>query len=261
MPESVVILGSGNVSWHLAESFSLQGYDVLQVYGRKKKDSFHFEDFRITEFITEIEYINPTADIYFLCVNDDAIEEVISRLRFRLNENQIIVHTSGALPSTVLKPYCENYGCFWPVQTLTKGGKIISNEIPIVITASNEFTLASLLEMADQISSHFEVMNDVQKSKLHLAAVMVNNFSNHLYSLTADFCKAEKIEFELLTSLIKETGLKLEKEHPSILQTGPAMRNDKRTIEKQLKILENHTLLYKLYCIFTDSIIQKYHKT
>ncbi len=259
MPETVVIIGSGNVSWHLAESFSMQGYEILQVFSRNSDDAFYFTEFKVETFVTDIKKIDPNADIYFICVNDDSIAEIASQLLFKLRDDQILVHTSGNCDSDILKPYCTNYGCFWPVQTLRRDVSILTNEIPIIITASNDFTTAALVQMADQISDHFDVIDDVSKSKLHVAAVLVNNFSNHLYTLTTEFCESEGIDFNILIPLIKETALKLNNDDPINVQTGPAIRNDKRTIEKQLNILEKYPSLYKMYCLFTESIIKKYN--
>jgi hypothetical protein len=90
--------------------------------------------------------------------------------------------------------------------------------------------------------------------KLHLAAVFCNNFVNHLYTLTEQYCHREGIEFRLLLPLIKETAVRLEEVSPSQSQTGPAVRNDRVTIDKHLKMLENHPQLQKMYTLLTDSI-------
>jgi hypothetical protein len=90
--------------------------------------------------------------------------------------------------------------------------------------------------------------------KLHLAAVFCNNFVNHIYVLTEDYCKKETIDFKLLLPLIKETAERLEDISPSQSQTGPAIRNDRPTIEKHLALLQNHPQLQKIYSIFTESI-------
>ena len=47
---------------------------------------------------------------------------------------------------------------------------------------------------------------DDQRLKLHLAAVLCNNFVNHLYALTERYCKMEGLDFQLLLPLIKETA-------------------------------------------------------
>jgi predicted short-subunit dehydrogenase-like oxidoreductase (DUF2520 family) len=260
MIESIVILGAGNVAWHLLESFTLAGLQVQQVFGRNQQEADVFEAFGDTKYITDINDIDPSADIYFICVNDDAIVEIAGSLPFILDDDQILVHTSGGQFAEILSPYAAHYGSFWPLQSLTKEAQILSNEIPVIITASDDFTKSLLILLADAVSANFTMMTDEKKQELHLAAVLVNNFTNHLYTLTSEYCSDHGLDFYLLSSLIKETSLKAAGFDPSEIQTGPARRNDKTTIEKHLTKLEGYPDLYKLYCLFTESIIHKYHK-
>ncbi len=260
MIEDIVILGSGNVAWHLTESLVFSGYHVTQVYGRNTYDESYFSHLDIGEYISDISEVSPDADLYIICVNDDAILEVANNLPFQFDAGQILIHTSGTVASSVLTKYAANYGCLWPLQTLKRESPVVTNEIPFVITASKEYVKLSLIELADQICENFTIMNDDQKEKLHLAAVAVNNFSNHLYTLTKDYCLAEDVPFDLLVPLIRETAEKLNSDIPENNQTGPAIRNDTTTIERHLKKLEKYPDFYKLYCIFSEGIIKKYNK-
>ena len=67
--------------------------------------------------------------------------------------------------------------------------------------------------------------------------------------------EAQGTEFDLLKPLILETALKVQEHSPYTAQTGPAKRNDKRTIKKHLKQLDNE--LHKdIYELMTKSIQQ-----
>ncbi len=257
----VSIIGSGNVAWHMLESLTLAGYNVVEVYGRNPDHSDQFDSFGQTSYISDIKRLRADADIYFVCVNDDAIEEVLNQLPFKISSEQILVHTSGARPSSILAPYAIHYGCFWPLQTLSKELPIASNDMPIILNGSDIFTEVQLKDIVDQISEHYLMVDDIKKSKMHLAAVMLNNFVNHMNVLVADYCSNEGIDFSLFYPLIKETALKLDFGLPSEIQTGPAKRNDKLTITKHLGMLENYDELYKFYCLITESIIKKYNKS
>ncbi|MBC7884099.1 MAG: DUF2520 domain-containing protein [Saprospiraceae bacterium] len=259
--QSISIIGAGNVAWHLLESFTLAGLEVLEVFGRNPKDHDAFEAFGHTDYISDIKKVSPSADIYFVCVRDDAIEDVMNSLPFRPDNDQIIVHTSGARPSTILAPFAQHYGCFWPVQTMTKEAPVLSNDFPVIFNGSDKDTETTLSMIADLISDNFLLMSDEKKQAMHLAAVIVNNFTNHLYTLASDYCMEEHIDFTFLSSIIRETALKISQQDPGEIQTGPAVRNDRLTIEKHLSALEKHPELYKLYCMFTDSIMNKYHRS
>jgi len=98
----------------------------------------------------------------------------------------------------------------------------------------------------------------MQRKQLHLAAVFINNFVNHLYFIGEEICKQHEIPFEILYSLIIETSQKAVSLSPFLAQTGPAKRNDLTTIKKQLEMLP---LPYqKIYEILTSSITKTYNK-
>jgi predicted short-subunit dehydrogenase-like oxidoreductase (DUF2520 family) len=259
MIHDICIIGSGNVAWHLSLYFAEAGCEVL-VIGRDYRKADEFEDrHELIRYVHEMSEINSGADLFVLCVNDDAIEDVLKRFDFKIGNDQILIHTSGSVPSTVLQPYALNYGVLWPVMTLTQGREPeFQMDIPYVITGSNDLTLYGLTILTDQISNHFTVLDDKQRKNLHLAAIMVNNFTNHLYTLSYDYCEENQLDFDLLKPIIEETAFKISGNLPSMMQTGPAKRNDKKTIENHLTMLESHEELYKFYCMFTESIIKRY---
>jgi predicted short-subunit dehydrogenase-like oxidoreductase (DUF2520 family) len=126
--------------------------------------------------------------------------------------------------------------------------------VPLCLEAENESDLKILNELAKSVSDKvFEVDSDQRKS-LHVAAVFVSNFVNHLYKLGSDICIEHKVPFEILKPLILETAKKVQLLSPNEAQTGPAKRNDTTTINKHLAILtdENQKEIYKL---LTKSII------
>jgi hypothetical protein len=61
---------------------------------------------------------------------------------------------------------------------------------------------------------------------LHVAAVFVNNFTNHLYQIGNEICDENQIPFSILHPLITETAQKIMNLPPALAQTGPAIRND-----------------------------------
>jgi len=89
--------------------------------------------------------------------------------------------------------------------------------------------------------------------------VFVCNFTNHLYAIGEDICLQDDIPFDILKALIKETSEKVQSQSPSEVQTGPAVRNDEKTITNHLKQLNSKD--YKaIYNLITNSILQKHDK-
>jgi predicted short-subunit dehydrogenase-like oxidoreductase (DUF2520 family) len=131
-----------------------------------------------------------------------------------------------------------------------------TNDIPLLIDGNTEETITLIEDFAKTISTNVTKANDEQRLKLHIAAVVVSNFTNHLYKLAEDFCKNEKVDFTLLAPLIKETAERIQHASPADVQTGPAVRNDIFTIEKHLRILSDHPALKYIYIKLTDSIMK-----
>ena len=74
-----------------------------------------------------------------------------------------------------------------------------------------------------------------------------------MYTIGNTICIENNIPFEILQPLIKETAQKIQSLSPSEAQTGPAVRNDQKTIEKHIDFLTNDNLK-EIYKILTKSI-------
>jgi predicted short-subunit dehydrogenase-like oxidoreductase (DUF2520 family) len=189
-----------------------------------------------------------------MCVSDDAVENVAKQLSLK---NKIVVHTSGAVSKNVLQNCTENFGILYPLQSLRKELNYIP-DIPFLIDGNLPGTINAIETFAKSFSKKVYRAGDEERLKLHVAAVIVSNFTNHLYTLAKDYCEKEKTDFSLLVPLIKEVAARTENYEPKKMQTGPAIRNDGITIEKHLEILFAQPGLQKIYAQLTQSI-QSYY--
>ena len=245
----VVIIGAGNVASHLIRSITSSGHKLIQIYNRTLS---HIPPTSIN-VTGSINSIRLDGDIYMICVKDVAIADFANQLRL---ENKLVVHTSGNRSIDLLKNSSENYGVFYPIQTFTKNVPINFKKVPIVIEANNQKAFGMLQEFAQSISNHVVEMSESERQKLNVAGVFVNNFTNHLYTLTYEYLKKEQIDFNILKPLIHNTVDKLDLGNPIEMQTGPAVRGDIETIESQLNLLKEYPILEKLYDQLTKSIIE-----
>jgi hypothetical protein len=123
------------------------------------------------------------------------------------------------------------------------------------VDGNTEETAAMLEKFAQTLSPDVRRTTDEERLKLHVAGVVVNNFTNHLYAVTEEFCQKENIDFKLLFPLMQETTSRAIHYHAKDVQTGPAHRNDVFTLDKHLRILTAHPKLKYLYLKMTDSIM------
>jgi len=246
----IVIIGTGNTASVLGRKLKAAGHDVVQVFGRDTTAASKLAYDLDTESTNYWNVVYRNADIYILAVSDIAIKEILDELRL---PDKTIVHTAASVSKNVLKDAARHFGVFYPLQSLKKEMTNLP-DIPIIIDASDESTLKELEVLAQSISDKVVEADDEQRMKLHLSAVIVNNFVNHLYALAESYCNSEGIDFTLLLPLIKETAERLDYISPSQSQTGPALRNDRETIQKHLQLLKKYPHLKKIYETFTESI-------
>lgn len=136
----------------------------------------------------------------------------------------------------------------------------VLTQIPLLITGSNAVAYTQILQVARSISQEVVDATDEQRLKYHVAAVFINNFTNHLYNLVDSYCAQENIRFNALLPLAVETAERLQLVAPRDAVTGPAVRNDEVTIEKHLALLDKYPVLQTLYRELTYSI-REWQKT
>lgn len=250
---TTVILGSGNVAWHLAHALKQAEIPLIQIFGRNEIALRELSEAIEVPYSTE-ELLK--ADFYLICTADDAIQEVSRKINF---ENVLVAHTSGSLSREVLEgPYRK--ASFYPLQTFSKNSQLNYSEIPFFIDAGWENDNLLLLNLAKKISPKVMRINHKQRKSIHLAAVFACNFVNHLYAQAEEICNENNVPFDYLRPLIHETAKKIEVLNPKNAQTGPAVRNDQEVIEFQREQISNPERLI-LYNALTKSIMKMYHST
>ncbi|MGS2741095.1 Rossmann-like and DUF2520 domain-containing protein [Sinomicrobium sp. M5D2P17] len=240
----VIIIGSGNVATHLIKAFhNSNESNVIQIFNR---NGISIDGIPVTNNYDEIS----SADLYIIAVSDDSISKVSHKLPFK---ERLVVHTSGSVALDELSP--ENRrGVFYPLQSFSKDKEVDFSGIPLCIEAGNDEDRKLLEYVARSISQKVYRVNSEQRRSLHLAAVFVNNFVNHLYTIGDDICEKNNLSFNLLKPLIAETAKKIENMPPDEAQTGPAKRHDETTIQKHLNQLNQHPTYKKIYELLTKSI-------
>ncbi|MBK8611106.1 MAG: DUF2520 domain-containing protein [Chitinophagaceae bacterium] len=248
----VVIIGSGNVASVLGRLFVKNGHQVIQVVSRNVAHARILGEALNCAYTNEMAEIDQHASLYVLAVSDIVLYNLKGHIHF---ENKLVLHTAGSVPNDVLKEVSANYGVLYPMQSLRKEMEY-PQEIPFLIDGNTEETIREIEDFAKTLSSSVTRANDTERLKLHVAAVIVSNFTNHLYALAASFCEKEKIDFKLLFPLIKETAERIDRISPVDAQTGPAVRNDLFTLDKHIRLLADYPQLKNIYLKITESIVK-----
>jgi predicted short-subunit dehydrogenase-like oxidoreductase (DUF2520 family) len=249
----ITLIGSGNVATHLAAAFKNAGHVIVQVYSRDMQNAALLAYHVKAEAIDNLDAVNPETDLFIIAVKDDAIGDIAQKLA---KYSKLIVHTSGATPLKVLTDYTANSGVFYPLQTFSKTKELDFRTVPLCIEGADEQITKQLEELARTISNNVYRINSDQRKILHLAAVFACNFPNYLYYVAGKLLQQHDLDFNLLRPLILETAEKVQEYLPADVQTGPAIRNDEKTMVAHVQLLQDNPELERLYTELSQLIIK-----
>jgi predicted short-subunit dehydrogenase-like oxidoreductase (DUF2520 family) len=257
---NIVIIGTGNVAYHIAESFqSKKDIHLVQVFNhRNSKEAKQFSKQFKCDLVSDYKSIHQNADIYIIGVKDDAIAEVAKQL-IPLKLKGLIVHTSGSVEVTVLKNTSSKIGVYYPLQTFYKGAVIDWKTTPLLLEANAKPALNTLKQLAASVSDKTKVIDSKNRLQIHLAAVFACNFTNAMYVSAYEIIENSltKKDTELLLPIMQQSFQKLHTVHPKNAQTGPAMRNDKLVMKKHLQLLNDDKQLSHVYAVLSDLIMRQ----
>jgi len=247
----IAILGAGNVGYQLTWHLNNTGHQIVQVFSRHLPSAKWIGNLMDIPCTTNISEITKDADIYLIAVNDDSVAQVASELKLG---DKVVAHTSGAVPMNILKGVSSNYGIFYPMQTLSRNISVDFSVIPICLNGVNEYTTNILKDLAGSLTNKIVIVDDEKRLAIHVAAVIANNFTNHLFSISQMILEKTGLSFEIMKPLINETVRKIQNHDPLNVQTGPAVRHDEETIKKHLQFLKEDGRFEEIYRILSEDI-------
>ncbi len=247
------LFGSGRVGGHLLRAFDrLPEVEVAGVWTRHPGRHSVLAGRR--DLVRRPEDM-PEADVYVLALKDDAVGEFSRHLAGRRG---LTVHTSGAVPSTVLQT--RRRGVFYPLQTFTEHTEPDWTAIPLLVYAQTSEDTALLERLARMLTPEVFRVDDDQRARLHTAAVFVSNFTNAMVQIGEELNREAGLPEELLKPLLEATFRNILEKGAEAVLTGPARRGDIKTIEKHLRLLSEggHRTEKDIYEAVSRWILRKF---
>ncbi|MBC7867916.1 MAG: DUF2520 domain-containing protein, partial [Gloeobacteraceae cyanobacterium ES-bin-316] len=235
----ISLIGSGNVASVLGRVITGNNHEVIQVISRDADNAKLLAEELGASYSDFSGQPDVNADLFILAIADQALEHFFTSYGMG---NKMVVHTAGSVSIDLLSKYSTNYGVLYPLQSLRKEMQLIPR-IPFLVDSNTTEGLKFIEDFAQTISDSVRRVGDEERLKLHAAAVIVSNFTNHLYSIAEDFCEKENLDFNMLKPLILETAYRVQNASPSKVQTGPAVRKDILTMDKHLRVFTAHPKL------------------
>ena len=240
------------MAWHLANAFDHAGNTIHQIISRNEENAKKLANKYAAFFDLNIQNIANDSDFVFLTVPDDKIVDILRKTEVT---NPCFVHCAGSISLSEISNFKPDTAIFYPLQTFSKNRKLNYFEIPVFVEASNLKTLNKIRNLAENISNNVIELDSEKRKILHLAAVISNNFTNHLLLQAENLLSQSQMPLKWLKPLLRETIEKAFELGPDNSQTGPAVRNDENTIYMHLQMLKHEESLKEIYEIITRHII------
>lgn len=252
-----VLIGAGNVAWHIAPALEQAGVRWVQVLSRSEEHAHELAS-RLCSgpaygSLDRIEQggLDMSASLFVLAVKDEAIAPMVERLQTAGHllatgtedsatawEEKTVVHVSGSVPVEVLNPLASHRAVMYFFQTFSKTAPCPDlASTPICIEASDPATAEWMEGLAKAVSGKVCFLNSQQRAVLHLGGVFACNYVNFMYTVAYDLFREQGIDFSLLAPLMEETLRKAEANPPFAVQTGPAARGDAAVLARQEALL------------------------
>jgi predicted short-subunit dehydrogenase-like oxidoreductase (DUF2520 family) len=253
---SISFAGAGRVAEALCKELFRAGYTIDKIVSENEASGKSLADSCKATWSHDLSFPNSTK-IIIIAVPDHLLISVLESIT--CSPETLVAHTAGSFGLDIFPEKIIRRGIFYPLQTFSKGRKVSFFDLPFLLESSDDKSAGILKTLAESIGSKVHFVDTEQRRMLHLAAVFVCNFTNHMLTLGREVSLKADYPFEILTPLIKETISKALDSGPENSQTGPAVRNDRNTIEKHLELLSFSSELQKIYQVISQSIIEYYN--
>lgn len=250
-------VGAGRVAGALCHKLYLSGHKIIRISSKSEGRGHSLASEVNAEWSSEPVF-SGGEDVIIVSVPDHVLEVVLKQIK--CGKDTLIAHTAGSFGLEVFPESIKKRGIFYPLQTFTEGRTPDFKGLPFLIESDFEANETILRELALSTGASTYKIDAGKRKQLHLAAVLVNNFTNHLLTLGKEISETTGLPFSVLEPLVKETVEKALANGPENSQTGPAIRNDQNTIIKHLELLSFSPDLKELYEYLTRSITEHYNK-
>ena len=248
------MIGAGNVATHLSRNFYSKGHNIVAIAARSKNSADKLARQVKAEPISSIREMPTDLDIVIISTTDSAISEVVKEIP---DIKGIIAHTSGSISLDTIKDFKPRAAVLYPLQTFSKGTDVDISKVPFFLEASDETTLKTLKNIAQELSEHIYEADSTLRSRLHVAGVLSSNFPIYLLEMARKVLAEENLPLSLIKPLVEASIDKAFMSSPLEALTGPAKRGDTDIVKRQSESFSNSN--YKdIYDSISKAILEEF---
>jgi predicted short-subunit dehydrogenase-like oxidoreductase (DUF2520 family) len=237
-------IGAGKVGTAFGIYLKQKGFKIAGYFSRTRQSGSRSAANTASLYYSDLNQLIEETDIIFITATDDQIENICLQLcqTSSLRQGQIIIHMSGALPSTILSS-AKAFGChIYSLHPLLAFADIEKSvcDLPEArfCLEGDEERMYAIEEMLQVCGNKYFKLKSEQKALYHASACML---SNYLVTLVHNGLKimesiqiANSTAFDAMLPLINCTLQNILEFGSEKALTGPISRGDINTVAKQL---------------------------
>ena len=234
------VIGMGRLGRHLANRLEAIGITVHRWNRSPQSDAQPWADWAPGD-----------ADAVFLCVADDALQEVARQVTDRIAPTTWCIHHGGSVSKSVMGPRTRN-AVLWPPMTFQPDEAPDWATLPMAVDADDpEFST-----WARRLAPACFDVSESQRRHLHLGAVLLGNLTAAWIGTVQQHLGGLDLDPRLLSPLVEASVTKALDGEALDSVTGPAARNDRATLLAQQDLLStSDPHLRELHALLTHRIL------
>jgi predicted short-subunit dehydrogenase-like oxidoreductase (DUF2520 family) len=262
-------IGAGKVGVAIAHALKSKGFEiatVTDVTGEKALNRARQYLGDLVSYTDSNMEVIGTCDIVAITTQDGVIRDVVKEIHEKTErlDGKLFFHTSGAHPSSILKPLDEKgaiLGSLHPLQTFPDVDSAI-HVLPstYIFIEGDERALRTLEALGKGIGHAVIPIDGKNKVYYHLCAVFVCNLLCSLLYASEEIMEKIDIPLEPFFPIINATLQNIEAKGPLLSLTGPIVRGDSETVEGHIDALKNmklHKQIYKALSLAALDMVKK----
>ncbi len=249
-------IGAGKVGTAIAHVLKNKGFEIIAISDTAGEKAFSGarpylgDSIRYTSNNMDVVGMS---DVIAITTQDYAIREVAKQVYDKSErlDGKLFFHTSGAHPSSVLKPLDEKgavIGSLPPLQSFPDIDTAIHVLPKTYVFIEGDVDALGILEALGKSIGHDTIpIEGNNKVYYHLCAVFVCNLLCALLYSSEKIMKKIDITLEPFFPIINATLHNIQSNGPLISLTGPIVRGDKGTVQDHIHAMHDMSLHKKVY--------------
>ncbi len=270
--KSVSIIGAGKVGTALGALIAASGLSFQGIFSKNALSARRaIRTIGKGKIFASIDALIEASQIVIIAVRDSEISTLVGkilhgkRLGKKAYAGKIFLHTSGALPSSVLKSlsrFGASVASMHPLQTIpsaTIGATLLGSSYYCVEGQTK--ALHAARRIIQKIGGKSFSVAAKDKNAYHLASAFLSNYVVSLTDMVLDILpeshRSKNEWMKLFVPLMEGTVKSLGRKGIDDALTGPILRGDAITISKHLEVLrKTHPDLRRLHLILANRAIE-----